>query len=202
MSDHLDQRRQLAQEVLAFLQAGNPPWHYPFRRQPAFAPLFGRYGTGRPPAEGEVDYSEAEAVIKATGARISHHWRCRRPRCDRPPLDRILLPPRSRFLDEAQYVASKFHEVLHFVEQPWRAGWIGSDHQSELVAECGTGFLEAHLGLPHDTDFTNVEKWLPKWAEEIEANPCYLFDAVAQAERSVEYILGLYRRSLREEMVA
>lgn len=93
-------------------------------------------------------------------------------------------------------MATKFHEVLHFVEQPWRAGWIGSNHQGELVAECGTGFLEAHLGLPHDTDHTNVERWLPSWTAGIERSPEYLFTAVAQAERSVEYILGLYRRSV------
>ncbi len=202
MNDQPEQRRQLAMLVLASLRAGNPPWRFPFSRQPAFGPLFGGYGTGEPPAEGEVDYGVAEAVIKATGARISHHRRCQRPRCDRPPLDRILLPPRSRFSSQAQYVATKLHEVLHYVEQPWRAGWVGADHQGELVAECGTGFLEAHLGLPHDTDNTNVEKWLPKWAEQIEQRPDYLFDAVAQAERSVEYILGLYRRSGSQEKVA
>jgi antirestriction protein ArdC len=197
MNDH----RELAQQVLLSLRAGNPPWHFPFSRQPTFAPLFGGYGTGQPPAE-PVDYSVAEEVIKATGARIIHHHRCHRPRCDRPPLDRILLPPRCRFINAAQYMASKFHEVLHHVEQPWRAGWVGSDHQGELVAECGTGFLEAHLGLPHDTDNTNIEKWLPKWAEQIEQRPDYLFDAVAQAERSVEYILGLYRRSVGKETAA
>jgi hypothetical protein len=202
MSHHLDQRRELALLVLASLRVGNPPWRFPFSRQPPFAPLFGRYGTGQPPAAGKVDYGMAETVIQATGAKISHHRRCQRPRCDRPPFERILLPPRSSFLNDAQYVATKLHEVIHYVEQPWRAGWVGSDHQGELVAECGTGFLEAALGLPHDDDNTNVEKWLPTWAEEIEKSPDYLLDAVAQAVRSVEFILGLYRQSLDRERAA
>jgi antirestriction protein ArdC len=133
MSDQTQQRRELAMLVLASLRAGNPPWHFPFSRQPVFVQLFGRHGTGQPPTEGQVDYSMAEAVIRATGARITHHWRCRRPRCDRPPLDRILLPTRSRFSSEPQYVATKLHEILHYVEQPWRVGWIGSDHQGEYI---------------------------------------------------------------------
>jgi antirestriction protein ArdC len=143
----------------------------------------------------------AEAVIRAVGVKIVHHRSCRRPRCDRPPFERILLPSRSRFLTDAQYVATKLHELLHYVEQPWRAGWVGPDHQGELVAECGTGFLEAALELPHDDDNTNIEKWLPAWAEEVGANPDYLFDAVAQAGRSVEFILAQYQRSVSRATV-
>ncbi len=202
MDDHPNQRRQLATLVLDSLRAGNPPWRFPFSRQPAFAPLFGKYGTGGPPAAGEVDYGVVKAVVRATGVKVVHHRSCQRPRCDRPPFERILLPPRSRFLTDAQYVATKLHELLHYVEQPWRAGWVGPDHQGELVAECGTGFLESALGLPHDDDNTNIEKWLPAWAGEIEGRPDYLFDAVAQAGRSVAYILGLYRGSLDQDKVA
>ena len=74
-------------------------------------------------------------------------------------------------------------------------GWIGSDHQSELVGEIGTGFLESYLRLPPDhRDQANCNKWLPKWAEGIKADSAYLFDAVAQAERAVSYLLDLRRR--------
>ena len=183
------ERRDLADLVLETLQAGIVPWRYPVNVMPEFKLTFGTFFTGEPLAE--ADYGELDAIIKATGARITHHWRCPKPRCDRPPLDRILLPPRSRFCDEQQYQASRIHEVLHFLEQPHRVGWVGSSHQAELVAECGTGFLESHLRLPHDQDNTNVVKWLPKWAEGIEADPAYLFDAVAQAEGAVRYLIDL-----------
>ena len=101
------------------------------------------------------------------------------------------MPPRSWFLSPSTFHASRIHEVLYFLEQPHRVGWIGSDHQAELVAEIGTAFLESHLGLPHDQDNYNVRKWLPAWTSGINTSPAYLLDAVAQAERSVKYLLGL-----------
>jgi antirestriction protein ArdC len=186
-------QRKLADLVLASLRAGAVPWRYSNNVMPEFAPLFGKFFTGEPQTEAKVSYNELDEIIASTGARITHHWRCRKPRCDRPPLDRILLPPRSRFIDDRQYHASRIHEVIHFLEAPWRVGWIGSGHQAELVAECGTGFLESCLRLPHDTDNTNINKWLPKWVEGIVADPNYLVRAVGVAEFSVRYLLDLRR---------
>jgi len=158
---------------------------------PELAPTFGKFFTGEPLAEGEADYAELDAIIAATGAKVVTHWRVAKPRCDRPPRDRILLPPRSRFVSDRTYHASRIHEVLHFLEQPERVGWIGSDHQAELVCEVGTGFLESFLRLPPDQDNANIRKWLPAWTTGIQADADYLFDAVAQAERGVRYLLNL-----------
>jgi antirestriction protein ArdC len=195
-----EHRRKVATAVLDSLRVGSVPWRYPDYMEPEFEPIFFRFGCGG--LSFEWSYNDADELIRATGARIIHHWRCRRPHCVRPPRDRIVLPPRTRFVNDSQYYATVFHEIIHFVEQPERAGWIGSDHQGELVAECGTGFLEAHLDLPHDHDNTNIEKWLPAWCERIKANPEYLFDAVAQAERSVRYIVDLHRRWIARQAVA
>lgn len=192
----MNDQQELADLVLRLLQAGEVPWRYPLNRQPEFVTLFGQFFTGEPLTEAQVDYSELDAIIASTGAKITHHWRCRKPRCDRPPLDRILLPPRSRFIDDRQYHAVRIHEALHYLEAPWRVGWIGSGHQAELVAECGTGFLESYLRLPHDVDNTNINKWLPKWIEGIEADPNYLIRAVAVAEVSVRYLLDLRSKKL------
>jgi antirestriction protein ArdC len=189
----VNEQRKLANLVLESLRAGAVPWRFPYNRQPEFAPLFGTFFTGEPLTEAEVDYRELDDIIAATGARITHHWRCPKPRCDRPPLDRILLPPRSRFIDDRQYHAVRIHEVVHYLESG-RVGWVGSDHFSEFVAECATGFLESHLRLPHDQDNTNIQKWLPKWTEGIEANPACLHRAVDFADRSVNYLLDLRRR--------
>lgn len=184
-------RRQLAEDVLDSLRAGIVPWQYPASTVPQFQGLFGTFMTGEPMGEAEADYGELEEIIGAVGVKIVHHGRVRKPRCERPPRERILLPPRSRFLTEAQYRATVIHEVLHALEQPHRVGWIGSDHQSELVAEVGTGFVLSHLRLPPDLEFKNILRWMPMWAERIKADPKYLFDAVTQAEKAVHYLLRL-----------
>ena len=186
--------RELAAAALEALQEGIAPWRHPFNVMPELAPTFGKFFTGEPLAEGEADYAELDAIIAATGAKVTHHWRCVKPRYDRPPLDRILLPPRSRFWNQQQYQATRIHEVLHFLEASWRLGWIGSDHQAEMVAEIGTSFLESYLRLPTDpSDQANCNKWVGMWADGIEADPDYLIDAIEQAERAVRYLLDLRR---------
>lgn len=147
--------------------------------------------------QGPPDYDKAEDVIEATRAKFRHHRLCKMPRYDRAPKDRILLPPRDRFLDQAQYMATKLHELVHWAES--RTGWVGPLDQGELMAEIATGYLERELGLPHDTDLTNHEKWASKWIEEIEKCPKYLFDAAAHAARTVDYILCFTRLQEREE---
>jgi antirestriction protein ArdC len=189
----MNDQRKLADLVLDSLRAGKVPWRFPYNRQPEFAAMFGTFFTDEPQSEFEVDYAELDSIIAATGAKIIHNGRSRKPRFHRLR-DKIVLPLRSCFQDEAHYQASRIHEILHYLEQPSRLGWIGSNHQSELVCEAGTGLMESYLRLPHDGDNTNIKKWLPKWAEGIEADPNYLFRAVAVAEFSVRYLLDLRRR--------
>lgn len=189
----MNEQRKIADRVLESLHAGAVPWRFPFNVKPEFAPLFGKFFTGEPLTEAEVDYAELDAIIAATGAKIIHNGQSRKPRFHRLK-DKIVLPLRSVFQNEAHYQASRIHEVLHYLEQPGRVGWIGSDHQSELVCEVGTAFLESHLQLRHDQDNTNVLKWLRKWIEGIEADPNYLIRAVGVAEYSINYLLDLRRR--------
>ena len=180
--------RDLAEVVVEALHEGIIPWCYPISMIPELAPTFGKLFRGEPMNEG--NYTELDAIIAATGAKIIHHWRSRMARFHRIR-DKIVLPLRSRFQGEAHYQATRIHEILHYLEHPWRLGWIGSDHQSELVCEVGTGLLELCLRLPPDHDLTNINKWLPQWSTGIAENHRYLFDAVAQAERSVNYLLTL-----------
>lgn len=186
-------QQQISELVLDTLQEGIVPWQHPVNDLPEFRGLFGTFISGEP--HSEADYGELENIIGAVDVKTVLHGRVKKPRCERPPREKILLPPKSRFLSEAQFRATLIHEVLHALEQPHRAGWIGSDHQAELVCEVGTGFVLSHLRLPPDpSDIANIVKWLPAWTEGIRANPAYLFAAVAQAERAVRYLLNLRRR--------
>jgi hypothetical protein len=118
---------------------------------PEFKPTFGRLYTGAPLAE--ASYTELDAIIAATGAGITHHWRSK-PRYDRPPLDRILLPPRSRFINDQQYHASRIHEVIHFLSI--RGGRHGSALLTRASLSQSVGQDFSNLRLPHDQD--NTEK--------------------------------------------
>jgi len=163
-----------------------------FNTEQVEGPVIDKYLDTMKAQSGPVDYSEAEAIIKATGAKIRHHRQCRIALYLRSPQDRILMPLRTSFLDAPQYVATKLHEVIHHSES--RLGWIGSPDQGELIAECATGILEAELGLPHDTDLLNHNLWLPTWIERIQASPSYLIEAAAQASRAVDFVLGFSRQ--------
>jgi antirestriction protein ArdC len=189
----MNEHRELADRVLALLRSGAAPWRYPTNVIPEFKLTFGKFFNGEPLAEAEVSYTELDAIIEATGAKIIHNGQSRKPRFHRLT-DKIVMPVRSVFQNEAHYRASLIHEVLHFLEAPWRVGWIGSDDQSELVCEAGTGMLESYLRLPHDQDDTNIRKHFCKWAEGIQADPNYLIRAAAVAEFSVNYLLDLRRR--------
>lgn len=183
---------ELANAVLKHLHEGIVPWRHPINVSPEFKPLFGQFFTGEPLTEAETTYAEVDQIIAATGVKITRHWRVAKPRYDRPPLDRIMLPPRSRFMDEPQYQATRLHEIFHHVEH--RVGWVGSSHLAELVAEIATSNVESFFRLPPDQCRKNIEKWLPWWTMEVSTDPTYLLDAVAQAAKAVNYLLDLRRR--------
>jgi len=132
-----------------------------------------------------VDYSMVESLIAASGAVIYHD--ATYPHYDRGT-DNIFLPDRTCFLNQQQYIATKIHELFHWVED--RTGWDGPEDQGEFAAEIGTGYLESIFGLPHDADMTNCLKWLPAWVYGIETNPEYLFKAAAQAAKGLEFLLS------------
>lgn len=135
----------------------------------------------------KLDYSKAEKIVESTKAEIFENDSVEKPVYDRKS-DKILFPSRRIFVNDAQYWATKFHEIFHWAES--RTGWSGSPHQGELIAEIATGYLESELGFPHDTDTANHDKFMDKWIEEIEENPNYLFEAAAQASRSLDCVLA------------
>ena len=185
-------QRETARHFVDSLRACNAPWRYPFNRLPEFEPLFGKFFQGEPQSVAEADYAVVDDITGAVGVRLKHHWNCRLPRYWRDQ-DRIVLPLKTYFQDEAHYQATRLHELFHAAEQPHRAGPAGPGHQAELAAEAGTGMLVSCLRLPHDSDNTNVNKWLAWWAMEITFDPAYLFDALTIAERATNYLLDLRR---------
>ena len=146
-------------------------------------------------------YALAERIIVSTGAKIM--WGYDRACYERPPLDRILLPARTFFHSRRQLVATLLHECLHWLE--WGMGWPGTnrwtEHEryavGELRAEIGTVLFEHCLRLPHCDDLTNFKKHRGIWLGLLRSDPLLARELTRSAVEGIEFVLCLYRRSLR-----
>jgi Zincin-like metallopeptidase len=184
------EKERSAELVLEVLHNGEVPWRYPSSRLPEFAKLFGRFYSGPPQSYDRADYSDLDDVVRYLRIRTIHHWKRRTPMFD-ITLDRMLLPVRSSFSGDAHYHGARTHEVFHYLEQPWRLKWNRTDDKSELMAEIGIGLVESYFQLPPDLDDANIRFWLPKWTEEIRKDPEYLFEALTQSERSLQFLIDV-----------
>jgi antirestriction protein ArdC len=142
-----------------------------------------------------VDYAQAEAVIKSSGATI--HFRLGREAAYYfPPADYIVFPLKEQFLAGPGglpgYYDSLFHELAHHTEP--RLGWDGPAHIREWRAEIAAPFLASQLGLPVLYDMHKIRnhgKHLGRWVKAMKADPTLIFHVAADASRAVAYLLSL-----------
>lgn len=129
------------------------------------------------------DYSQVEALVAKSGVAIKEGL---------TPLyydGTITMPPRSYFVNDAQYWATYLHELSHHWEL--EVGFTGDGLQRELVAEIATGYLEGILDLEQCTDRENHDKYLSQWLDEVEKNPKYLIQSASIATRVVYGLMHL-----------
>ena len=126
----------------------------------------------------------------------------------RPSEDRIVIPPRSMFADEAEYCVTAFHEIAHSTGHPNRLDRrdrnkpapFGSHEygQEELAAEMTASLLSAETDLDFSGAWArNAASYLDSWLSVIRGDPDMLIRASYQATAAVEYILN--REGAREE---
>lgn len=175
--------------VLNALLDGGVPWRWPLCRKPEFAKLFGRFYSGMPNFE-SPDYSRLDSIVSKLGVKIVHHWKRKNPAFYLYQ-DRIAMPSRSGFLSDAEYHGARTHEVMHYLEQPWRLKWDKTVDKSELMAEIGQCLIESYFRLAPAQDDTNIRKWLLVWDQQMQRSSQYLFDAIEQAESSLKYLIKL-----------
>lgn len=144
-------------------------------QQPGFAPI-----------------EAAERILKASGAGITHggsrafyHTK----------LDRIFMPDRDRFAKAQNYYAVGLHELTHWSGHPSRlerdfSGSFGSDSYAfeELVAELGSAYLVAHLGL-QDATLESHASYLDSWLRVLKSDKNAIFAASRQANAAYQFIL-------------
>lgn len=137
----------------------------------------------------------AEAFFAATGARIAHGGA---QAFYAPGADRIQVPPFETFKDAESYYAVLGHEMTHWTAHPSRldrhfgAGRFGSSAyaREELVAELGTAFLCADLGLSLEPRPDHAA-YLASWLDILHGDKRFIFSAAAHAERAVAWLHGL-----------
>jgi antirestriction protein ArdC len=136
----------------------------------------------------------AEAYFKATGAVI-------RQGGDRafyaPGPDRIQMPPFEAFRDAESFYGTLVHETVHWSGAKSRldrnlSGRFGSHSYAaeELIAELGSAFLSADLGVtpePREDHASYIQNWLTVLKSDKRA----IFTAAAHAERAAAFLHGL-----------
>jgi antirestriction protein ArdC len=139
---------------------------------------------------GEFTANElAEQRIVKTGAMISHGSDAA---FYMPSQDRIQLPNKSAFDNEASYYATAFHELTHWTGAETRCdrnlkGRFGDPKYAfeELVAEMGAAFLCADYGIQGELRHAGyIQSWLKALKDDSKA----IFKASALAQKAADYI--------------
>jgi antirestriction protein ArdC len=139
--------------------------------------------------------AHAESFFAATGADIRHGGD-RAFYAVRP--DRVQMPPFETFRDGESYYATLAHECTHWTKHVTRLNrefdrkrWGDEAYAAEeLVAELGSAFLCADLGLtpePRPDHASYIENWLRVLKNDKRA----IFTAAAHAERAAAFLHGL-----------
>ena len=120
-----------------------------------------------------------------------------------PGSDRILIAPRETFLSDETFTRVLLHEMTHSTGHPSALNRgcntdFGSPEyaQEELVAELGSLFLSADLGIQsadyEGEHYENHVSYLQSWMHALEDDPSYLFKAAAKADKA-----GTHHRALQ-----
>lgn len=144
-----------------------------------------------PPTEGSTfePIQAAEDLLKRSGARIVEGG----PRAFyRKSEDFISLPDRFRFTVAENFYATSLHELTH-----WTGHESRLDRQSgkrfgdnayafeELIAEMGSAFLCARLGLKGELQHEN---YIGSWLKILKQDYRAIISAASQAQKAFEYL--------------
>lgn len=124
-----------------------------------------------------------------------------------PATDRILIAPRETFRSDEAFTRVLLHEMTHSTGHPSALAReldtrFGSPSyaEEELVAELGSLFLSADLGI-QSTDlegefYENHVSYLQSWMNALENDPSYLFKAASKADYTDTFIMERYEEEL------
>jgi len=110
-----------------------------------------------------------------------------------PAHDKIQMPFMQQFGSAEHYAAVLLHECIHWTGHPARLNRVlGAPRTQEyafeeLIAELGSTFLCAELGIP--ASLTSSAAYIKSWLTLLQNDSTYIFKAMALADKAVSYML-------------
>lgn len=132
--------------------------------------------------------------------------------CYNITLDSITVPLLEQFKDIAEYYSTVFHECIHSTGAVTRlnrpelkSGRFGNETyaKEELVAEMGSAILLCHTGIGTSETQRNNAAYIQSWMKAIKENSGDLIvKAASQAEKAVDFFLGIKEEEVNKENIA
>lgn len=137
----------------------------------------------------------AERFFANTGATVRHGGN---RAFYAPGPDHIQMPPFEFFKDPESYYATRGHENIHWTRHTSRLNrdfgrkkWGDEGYaMEELVAEIGSAFLCADLGLTPEVREDHAA-YIGNWLKVLKQDKRAIFSAAAHAQRAVEFLHNL-----------
>lgn len=156
------------------------------------APRFYAGQTATAPVTGRIP--ELEAFVRKTGADIRYGGGRAYYRQDQ---DYIQMPDFGAFRDAEQAYATLNHELTHWTKAEPRLNrdmgrkrWGDEGYAAEeLVAELGSAFLGAELGLRPD-HVEDHAAYIASWLKALRGDRRFIFMAAARAQEAADYLFG------------
>ncbi|MEX3019808.1 zincin-like metallopeptidase domain-containing protein [Kluyvera sp. STS39-E] len=133
---------------------------------------------------------EAENLIRKSGANIIEKGQ---NAFFQPSTDEVWLPERHLFSDAANFYATGLHELVHWsggkkrLNREMKGKFGSADYaEEELVAELGSAFLMADLGIVGEVQHEN---YIASWLQALKNDKRYVFKAVSAASKAHSYLM-------------
>lgn len=115
--------------------------------------------------------------------------------------DYIQLPCKEQYSDIMEFYSTLFHEMTHSTMASHRLNRLndgrtlaafGSNDYSkeELIAEIGSAFLMAYIGINTEKTFKNSTAYIQNWLSVLKNDNRFIISASSKAEKAVKYILN------------
>ena len=145
----------------------------------------------------------AESLLAASGAKIEEKGQ---QAFFAPAPDLIVLPERVRFARAEDFYATATHELTHWTGHKSRLdrdfkGRFGETSYAfeELIAEIGSAFINAELGLEGDLQHAS---YIKNWLEIMKDDKRAIFTAASQASKAHQFIMEKTATTQKKEVAA